>query len=167
MKPLVSIIMGSISDLSTMEKAKITLEEFNVPNEIKVLSAHRTPKETAEYAEKAAERGIKVVIAGAGGAAHLPGVIASLTTLPVIGVPIYTVPFKGLDSGLSILQMPAGIPVATMAIGESGAKNAGILAVQILALQDKTLHRKLVAYKKELARKVRESQKKLDEPRSS
>lgn len=157
MRPLVSIVMGSISDLSIMEKAKNILQEFNVPYEIKVLSAHRSPKETASYAENLARRGIKVVIAGAGGAAHLPGVIASYTTLPVIGVPIYTTPFKGLDSALSILQMPQGIPVAT--VGIDNAANAGILAVQILGRYNK----KLVQYKKELVKKVKLAQQKINQ----
>lgn len=163
MKPLVSIIMGSISDLPVMEKSKEMLNEFGISYEMKVLSAHRSPNETKEYVSKLVKRGLKVVIAGAGGAAHLPGVIASYTTLPVIGVPIYTTVFKGLDSALSILQMPAGIPVATVAVGESGAKNAGILAAQILALNNKKYRNKLVEYKKILAKKVLESQRKLDE----
>lgn len=163
MKPLVSIIMGSISDLPIMEKSKEMLNEFGIPYEMKVLSAHRSPNETKEYTLSLVKRGLKVVIAGAGGAAHLPGVIASYTTLPVIGVPIYTTAFKGLDSALSILQMPAGIPVATVAVGEGGAKNAGILAAQILALNNKRVHKKLVEYKKILAKKVLESQKKIDE----
>lgn len=165
MKPLVSIVMGSLSDLTVMEKAKEMLSGFGISFEIKVLSAHRSPKETSVYASGLIKRGIKVVIAGAGGAAHLPGVIASYTTLPVIGIPIYTVPFKGFDSVLSILQMPAGIPVATVAVGESGAKNAGILAAEILALNNKKLKDKLVQYKKALAKKVLEAQKKLDEGR--
>jgi len=162
MKPLVSIIMGSISDLPIMEKSKNTLIEFGIPFEIKVLSAHRSPHDTGKYASNLVKKGIKVVIAGAGGAAHLPGVIASFTTLPVIGVPIYSVPFKGLDAMLSILQMPAGIPVATVAVGESGAKNAGILAAEILATNNKAIHDKLVKYKKELAKKVAEAQRKLE-----
>lgn len=165
MKSLVSIIMGSVSDLPIMEKTKEMLKEFNIPYEMKILSAHRTPNETKVYVSGAVKRGIKVIIAGAGGAAHLPGVIASYTTLPVIGVPIYTTVFKGLDSALSILQMPAGIPVATVAVGEGGAKNAAILAAQILALSDKKLSNKLVEYKKILVKKVLESQKKLDESR--
>jgi 5-(carboxyamino)imidazole ribonucleotide mutase len=163
MKPLVSIVMGSVSDLPIMEKAKAALDEFGISSEMKVLSAHRCPRETAEHTEKLCERGVKVVIAGAGGAAHLPGVIASMTTLPVIGVPIHTTVFNGLDSMFSILQMPAGIPVATVAVGESGARNAGILAAQILATADLSLQKKLEAFKKELARKVLESQKKIDE----
>jgi 5-(carboxyamino)imidazole ribonucleotide mutase len=162
MKPQVAIIMGSISDLNVMEKAKSSLIEFGISYEIKVLSAHRSPHETAKYASNLNKKGIKVVIAGAGGAAHLPGVIASFTTLPVIGVPIYSVPFKGLDAALSILQMPAGIPVATVAVGESGAKNAGILAAEILALSNKSIHAKLVSHKKELTEKVKEAQKKLE-----
>jgi 5-(carboxyamino)imidazole ribonucleotide mutase len=163
MKSLVTIIMGSISDLPVMEKSKDMLAEFGIPFEIKVLSAHRSPHETAKYATSLVKKGIKVVIAGAGGAAHLPGVIASFTTLPVIGVPIYSAPFKGLDAMLAILQMPAGIPVATVAVGESGAKNAGILAAEILATNNKTIQSKLVKYKKDLAKKVAEAQKKLEE----
>lgn len=157
MKPLVSIVMGSISDLSIMEKAKGVLAEFGVPYEIRILSAHRSPKETALYAKNLVRRGIKVVIAGAGGAAHLPGVIASLTTIPVIGVPIYTAPFKGLDSVLSILQMPQGVPVATVNV--DGAANAGILAIQILGRYKK----KLAQYKKELVKKVKLAQQKINQ----
>lgn len=156
MRPLVSIVMGSLSDLPIMEKARQELNRFQVPHEINILSAHRSPKDTAKYAQGLYKRGIKVVIAGAGGAAHLPGVIASFTTLPVIGVPVYSKPFKGLDSALSILQMPQGIPVATVSV--DGAANAGILAVQILGRYNK----KLLQYKKELVKKVRLAQKKLN-----
>ena len=131
----VSIVMGSKSDLPTMGEASKMLKEFGVEYEVRVLSAHRTPKETAEYAAGLKARGIEVVIAGAGGAAHLAGVIASETTLPVIGVPIQTKALGGLDSLLSIVQMPGGIPVATTAIGNAGAKNAGILAVQMMAFK--------------------------------
>lgn len=165
MRPLVSIVMGSISDLNIMEKAKDVLTQFGIDCEVKVLSAHRSPKDTSFYTKSLQKRGIRVVIAGAGGAAHLPGVIASYTTLPVIGVPIHTSAFQGIDSLLSILQMPAGIPVATMAVGESGARNAGIIAAQIVALGNKSLQKKLVQYKKDLAQKVRDSQKKLDADR--
>ena len=152
-KPLVCIVMGSKSDLPTMEKACEMLKEFDVPYEVRVLSAHRTPNETLKLSEDAKERGIKVFIAGAGGAAHLAGVIASSTTLPVIGVPIQT---SALDSLLSIVQMPGGIPVATTAIGNAGAKNAAILAVQMMALADEALAQKLVEFKKNQAAKVLE-----------
>lgn len=154
MRPLVSIVMGSISDLPIMEKARQELNKFKIPHEVNILSAHRNPKETARYAEGLAGRGITVVIAGAGGAAHLPGVIASYTTLPVIGVPIYTKPFEGLDSMLSILQMPQGVPVAT--VGVDGAANAGILAAQILGRYTKK-------HKKELVKKVKVAQKKINQ----
>lgn len=157
MKPQVSIIMGSISDMPVMEKAKEILNKFNIPYEIKILSAHRSPADTSIYAKKASKRGIKVIIAGAGGAAHLPGVIASYTNLPVIGVPIHTKSFKGIDSVLSILQMPSGVPVAAMAVGEAGAKNAAVLAMEILALKNSKLTKKLVLHKKELVTKVRKS----------
>ncbi len=155
-KPLVCIVMGSKSDLPTMEKACEMLKEFDVPYEVRVLSAHRTPNETLKLSEDAKERGIKVFIAGAGGAAHLAGVIASSTTLPVIGVPIQTSALGGMDSLLSIVQMPGGIPVATTAIGNAGAKNAAILAVQMMALADETLAQKLVEFKKNQAAKVLE-----------
>ncbi len=137
MNPLVGIIMGSKSDLETMELAAKALEEFGVSYEIKVVSAHRTPEAMVEYAKSARERGLKVIIAGAGGAAHLPGMVASLTTLPVIGIPILTKALSGVDSLYSILQMPAGIPVATVAIGNG--RNAGLLAVRILAASDENL----------------------------
>ena len=147
--PLVGILMGSDSDFSIMKESSEVLEKFNIPYEMKVISAHRTPNILAEYAGKAAERGLKVIIAGAGGAAHLPGVTAAFTTLPVIGIPIQSKSLNGLDSLLSIVQMPSGVPVATVAI--NAAKNAGILAVQILALSDKNLAEKLKDYKKSLA----------------
>lgn len=153
-KPQVCIVMGSKSDLPTMEKATEMLKEFDVPYEVRVLSAHRTPNETLELSEEAKDRGIKVFIAGAGGAAHLAGVIASSTTLPVIGVPIQTSALGGMDSLLSIVQMPGGIPVATTAIGNAGAKNAAILAVQMMALSDDALAEKLVAFKKKQAENV-------------
>lgn len=135
MKPLVGVIMGSISDWETMEHACNILEELNIPYEKKVVSAHRTPDLMFQYAETARERGIKVIIAGAGGAAHLPGMVASKTTLPVIGVPVQSKALNGLDSLLSIVQMPGGVPVATVAIGKAGATNAGLLAAQILGTQ--------------------------------
>ncbi len=142
--PLVGIIMGSQSDQDTLEPAAEILAEFGVPYEMSVVSAHRTPLAMVEYAQAARERGLKVVIAGAGGAAHLPGMVASLTTLPVIGVPVQTKALSGVDSLYSIVQMPGGIPVATVAIG--GGKNAGLLAVRILAAHDESLVRKLDAY---------------------
>ena len=149
-KPLVAVLMGSESDMPTMQEALDSLERFGVFYEVKVLSAHRTPQATIAYAKAARPRGIKVIIAGAGGAAHLAGVIAAHTTLPVIGVPMDTRSLAGIDSLLSTVQMPAGVPVATVAIGKSGAKNAGILAAQILAVSDKDLSAKLTGYKREL-----------------
>jgi 5-(carboxyamino)imidazole ribonucleotide mutase len=148
-KPVVGIIMGSDSDLPTMEKAAKVCEEFGIAYEMKVTSAHRTPNFMAKYAEGAHKRGIKVIIAGAGGAAHLPGMAASHSPLPVIGVPIRSKALEGIDSLLSIVQMPSGIPVATVAIGNAG--NAGLLAVQILSVGDKTLMRKIQLFKKRLA----------------
>ncbi|ADM36707.1 5-(carboxyamino)imidazole ribonucleotide mutase [Bacillus spizizenii] len=143
MQPLVGIIMGSTSDWETMKNACDILDELNVPYEKKVVSAHRTPDFMFEYAETARERGIKVIIAGAGGAAHLPGMTAAKTTLPVIGVPVQSKALNGLDSLLSIVQMPGGVPVATTAIGKAGAVNAGLLAAQILSAFDEDLARKL------------------------
>ncbi|WP_404841004.1 5-(carboxyamino)imidazole ribonucleotide mutase [Bacillus halotolerans] len=143
MQPLVGIIMGSTSDWETMKNACDILEELEVPYEKKVVSAHRTPDFMFEYAETAIERGIKVIIAGAGGAAHLPGMTAAKTTLPVIGVPVQSKALNGLDSLLSIVQMPGGVPVATTAIGKAGAVNAGLLAAQILSAFDEDLARKL------------------------
>src|ERR1700746_3443565 len=142
-KPLVAIIMGSKSDWDTMRNAVETLDELGVPNEARVLSAHRTPDATAEFARGAADRGVRVIIAGAGGAAHLAGVIAAHTTLLVIGVPISATSLNGMDSLLATVQMPAGIPVATVAIGKPGATNAGILAAQILAVSDAAVAKKL------------------------
>ncbi len=147
-KAIVAIIMGSDSDLEVMQEAAKILEEFEVPYEIKVVSAHRTPDEMMEYAKNAGSEGLKVIIAGAGGSAHLPGMTASWTTLPVIGVPVKTKALDGLDSLLSIVQMPPGIPVATVAI--NGAKNAGLLAVKILSTSDEALKEKLVNYSKNL-----------------
>jgi 5-(carboxyamino)imidazole ribonucleotide mutase len=137
--PLVAVVMGSTSDWETLRHAAEMLEKFGVPHERRVVSAHRTPVLMAEFANEAAGRGIKVIIAGAGGAAHLPGMIAAHTPLPVLGVPVESKVLRGVDSLLSIVQMPAGIPVGTLAIGEAGAKNAGLLAVSILALQDEQL----------------------------
>lgn len=160
-KPLVSIVMGSDSDLKIMREAAKALEEFGIAYEIDVASAHRSPDRTAEYARKAAGRGIRVIIAGAGGAAHLGGVIAAHTTLPVIGVPIPSTSLNGLDSLLATVQMPAGIPVATVAIGKAGATNAGILAAQILGLSSAAVARKLDAHKEKLANSVEKKSRKL------
>lgn len=147
MKPLVGVIMGSKSDWPTMKLAVEILEEFDVPHEVKVVSAHRTPDLMFDYAASAAEKGLKIIIAGAGGAAHLPGMVASKTTLPVLGVPIQSKALSGYDSLLSIAQMPAGIPVGTLAIGDAGAKNAGILAAQILSAFDTDLSKKVSDYR--------------------
>jgi 5-(carboxyamino)imidazole ribonucleotide mutase len=152
-KPVVGVIMGSSSDLSVMREAADVLDSLGIGSEVAVVSAHRTPEQMADYAKSARERGLKVIIAGAGGAAHLPGMVASLTTLPVIGVPIKSSnSIDGWDSVLSILQMPAGIPVATMAL--NGARNAGILAAAILGTNDARVARRLEAYKDELKLKV-------------
>jgi len=147
LKPVVAIIMGSKSDWETMRHAVETLDDLGVPNEARVLSAHRTPDATAEFARKAADRGFRVIIAGAGGAAHLAGVIAAHTWLPVLGVPIQS-KLQGLDSLLSTAQMPGGIPVGTLAIGDAGAKNAALLAAAILATSDKAIRQKLEAFRK-------------------
>jgi 5-(carboxyamino)imidazole ribonucleotide mutase len=152
-KPLVAIIMGSKSDWDTMRNAVETLDELGVPNEARVLSAHRTPDATAEFARGAADRGVRVIIAGAGGAAHLAGVIAAHTWLPVLGVPIQS-KLQGLDSLLSTAQMPGGIPVGTLAIGEAGAKNAALLAAAILATSDDTIRQKLEAFRRKQAEAV-------------
>ena len=154
-KPVVAIIMGSDSDLPVMTEAIKVLVENNVPHEVKILSAHRSPEDTAKFAGSARKRGLKVIIAGAGGAAHLAGVVASLTTLPVIGVPMETKELKGIDSLLSIVQMPSGIPVATVTIGKTGAKNAAILAIEILSLGHKKIEKALELFKKSLAEGVR------------
>lgn len=160
-KTLVSILMGSDSDLDTMKEAARVLEEFGVSYEIRVLSAHRSPRLVTEFAEKAEGRGLRVLIAGASGAAHLAGVVAAHTVLPVIGVPIPSSSLGGMDSLLSTVQMPSGIPVATVAIGKGGAANAGILAVQVLALSDRGLAEKLKAKKKELVRSVMDKNEKI------
>src|SRR5437867_3837174 len=160
-KPLVSIVMGSDSDFEIMREAGKALDDFGISYEIAVTSAHRSPDRTAEYARNAAGRGIRVIIAGAGGAAHLAGVIAAHTTLPVIGVPIPSTSLQGMDSLLATVQMPAGIPVATVAIGKPGATNAGILAAQMIALGDAAMAKKLTTYKEKLARGVEEKSKKL------
>jgi 5-(carboxyamino)imidazole ribonucleotide mutase len=163
-RPLVGVIMGSDSDWPTMRAAAEVLTEFGVPHEVRVVSAHRTPVDMARYARAAAGRGLKVIIAGAGGAAHLPGMVASHTTLPVIGVPVESRALKGLDSLLSIAQMPPGVPVATVAIGNG--KNAGLLAVSILATQTPSLQRRLTAFKRRLARESRLKTKKLNREKS-
>jgi 5-(carboxyamino)imidazole ribonucleotide mutase len=155
MKVVVGVIMGSTSDWPVMKEACLILEEFGIAYEKDVVSAHRTPDKMFEYAKGAYERGIKVIIAGAGGAAHLPGMVASQTSLPVIGVPVKSKALNGLDSLLSIVQMPGGIPVATVAINQ--AKNAGLLAVQILSAFDQDLHQKIEAYRKNMTETVLES----------
>lgn len=149
--PLVSILMGSDSDYDVMVEAARALDQFGIPFEMTVSSAHRTPERTADIVRAARERGIKIIIAGAGAAAHLAGVVAAETTLPVIAVPIDCTSLNGLDALLAMVQMPAGIPVATVAIGKAGARNAGILAVQMLAIQDAELTRKLIEFKAEMA----------------
>lgn len=148
-KPLVGILMGSDSDLPVMEKSFEVLNKFNIPFEVNIISAHRSPDKLKEYASTAYERGIRVLIAGAGGAAHLPGVTAAFTALPVIGVPIKSKTLNGVDSLYSIVQMPSGVPVATVAI--DGAKNAGLLAMQILAQADERLYEQMLEYKKQLS----------------
>lgn len=158
---LVGIVMGSDSDLETMREVANILDKFGIGYEIDIISAHRTPQIAHEYASTAQERGLEVIIAGAGGAAHLAGVMASMTPLPVIGVPMQTQLSGGLDSLLSIVQMPAGIPVATVAIGASGAKNAGILTAQILGVKFKEIREKVKEYKKELAEQVVAKNKKM------
>jgi len=156
MSRAISIIMGSQSDLETVNDAINILRQFKAGFEVKILSAHRTPKELAKYVEGAEKKGIKVFIAAAGGAAALAGVIASHTNLPVIGIPIETKSLKGLDSLLSTVQMPAGIPVACMSIGKSGARNAAIFALEILAITDKRLQLRLAAYKKAMRRQIKQ-----------
>lgn len=153
-KPLVAVIMGSRSDLETMQHAVDVLEELGVPHEVRIISAHRTPDRMFEFAEQARNRGIKAIIAGAGGAAHLPGMTAAKTVLPVIGVPVKASHLDGLDSLLSIVQMPRGVPVATVAIGRSGAVNAGLLAAQIVGLGDPDLQRRLEERRKRTAQEV-------------
>lgn len=151
---LVGIVMGSDSDLPTMQGAIEVMHIFNIAHEVRILSAHRTPAEMAQYATEAHGRGLKVIIAGAGGAAHLPGMVAAYTPLPVIGVPVQSHALNGLDSLLSIVQMPSGVPVATVAIG--GAKNAGLLAAQILGAFDADLQERMIAFKAQMAEQVRE-----------
>ena len=146
--PVVGVIMGSKSDWSTMQQTADLLRQFDIPYECCVVSAHRTPRWLIEYSDAAEERGLKIIIAGAGGAAHLPGMVASITTLPVLGVPIQSQALSGLDSLLSIVQMPGGVPVGTLAIGDAGAKNAALLAVRILANESNTLRTRLKEYVK-------------------
>jgi 5-(carboxyamino)imidazole ribonucleotide mutase len=159
-KPLVGIIMGSDSDLPIMKEAADILDEFQISYEIKIVSAHRTPDLMYQYAKESVDRGLKVIIAGAGGAAHLPGMVASLTTLPVIGVPVQTKTLNGIDSLYSIVQMPPGIPVATVAI--NGAKNAGLLAAKILGISDKKIQDKVELYSKNLENTILEKSAKLN-----
>lgn len=159
-KPLIGIIMGSDSDLPTMQAAITICEEFAIPYEVAIVSAHRTPERMVQYAQSAHQRGLKVIIAGAGGAAHLPGMVAALTPLPVIGVPVSSRHLQGIDSLYSIVQMPGGIPVATVAIGN--AKNAGLLAVQILASHQPELLEKVKLYRHNLSQSVLNKQAKLD-----
>jgi phosphoribosylaminoimidazole carboxylase PurE protein len=153
-KPIVGIVMGSDSDFPIMEETSAILKQFDVEHEVIVSSAHRSPARTRNYVKKAEKNGIKILIAGAGAAAHLAGALAAESILPIIGVPIDSSPHKGLDALLSTSQMPGGVPVATMGIGKSGARNAGLLAVQILAIEDKKLHSRLVQYKKYQAKEV-------------
>ena len=143
----IGVIMGSQSDWVTMKNSVDIIDSFNIPYQLNIVSAHRTPQRLYEYAKGAEKKGIKVIVAGAGGAAHLPGMVASLTTLPVLGVPIQSKAMKGMDSLLSIVQMPAGVPVGTLAIGVSGATNAGLLALQILSINDEVLSKKLKNYR--------------------
>lgn len=154
LKPLVSIVMGSDSDLPTMMETSDVLKKFNIPHEVRILSAHRFPKGTVRYAEGAERRGVRVIVAAAGGAAHLAGVVAAHTSLPVIGVPVETKSLKGVDSLFSTVQMPPGVPVGTMAIGKNGAQNAGLFAAAILAVQNARLRRKLHLHKREMAQGV-------------
>ena len=163
MKPAVGILMGSDSDFPVMEGALKVLDEFGVSAEVEVVSAHRSPKRASEYARTARDRGVRVIIAGAGSAAHLAGVIAAETTLPVIGVPVDSSPLKGFDALLATVQMPPGVPVATMAVGAAGATNAALLAIQILANADASLVERLAQHKQKLARGVSEKNARLQE----
>ncbi len=153
-KPVVGIVMGSDSDFPTMEEAAKALKFFDIPHEVRVMSAHRAPAQVMEYARTAQKRGLKVIIAGAGGAAHLAGLIAAETTLPVIGVPIESSPLHGIDALLSTAQMPGGVPVATMAVGKAGAKNAAIFATEIFSIYDGHIHEKLKRFKASLEEEV-------------
>lgn len=159
--PLVAVVMGSSSDLPVMQGAVEMLERFDVPHEVRVVSAHRTPREMLAFGQDAAGRGVKVIVAGAGGAAHLPGMLASVTPLPVIGVPVALSQLDGLDSLLSIVQMPKGVPVATVAV--NGARNAGLLAVRILGLGDPDLADRMVAFQEEIASDARAQDKDVSE----
>jgi phosphoribosylaminoimidazole carboxylase PurE protein len=163
MKPLVGIIMGSDSDLQVMQEAAKILKQFDIAYEIGVYSAHRSPHRTLEYVKTAKERGVKIIIAGAGASAHLAGVTAAETTLPVIGVPIDSSPLSGFDALLATVQMPPGVPVATMGVGKSGATNAGFLAIQILALSDEKLAARLKEYKANLEKSVEEKSRRVQE----
>jgi len=154
--PVVGVVMGSKSDWETLKHADQVLTEFGVPHECRIVSAHRTPNEMADYAREAEGRGLKVIIAGAGGAAHLPGMIASQTTLPVLGVPVESHALKGLDSLLSIVQMPAGVPVGTLAIGKAGATNAALLAIAILATSDPSLRTRLATFRADQTARVKQ-----------
>lgn len=162
-KPLVSIVMGSDSDMDLMKAASGILKEFGVSYELRILSAHRSPDAVARFAKDAFKRGLKVIIAGAGGAAHLAGVIASHTTLPVIGVPIETKSLKGLDSLLSTVQMPKGVPVGCMAVGKSGAENAALFALKIIGLNNRLINQRLIDYKKKLSMSVIHKDRKINE----
>ncbi len=161
MTPLVGVVMGSQSDWETMRKAVEILQRFEVPHEFRVVSAHRTPDLLCEYAREARPRGLRVIVAGAGGAAHLPGMLAAQTSLPVLGVPVQSKALNGLDSLLSIVQMPAGVPVATLAIGPAGATNAGLLAVSILSITDPGLQMRLDEYRKQQTEAVLSGELKL------
>jgi len=163
MKPIVGIIMGSDSDLSVMQETVKVLKQFEIPFEIGVYSAHRSPHRTLEYIKSARDRGLKLIVAGAGASAHLAGVSAAETTLPVIGVPIDSSPLSGFDALLATVQMPPGVPVATMGVGKSGATNAGFLAVQILALSDANLAARFADYKANLEKAVEEKSRKVQE----
>jgi phosphoribosylaminoimidazole carboxylase PurE protein len=160
-KPLVSVVMGSDSDFPVMSETINILEDFKLPHEVFITSAHRSPERTSSFAKKASERGIKVIIVGAGAAAHLAGVIASQSLLPVIGVPIDATALGGIDALLSIAQMPGGVPVATMAVGKAGAKNAGLLAIRILSVEDGNLRKKLDRFVRDMARDVEKKQENL------
>lgn len=159
LNPQVGIIMGSQSDWETMKYAHEILHSLNIPHEVKIVSAHRTPERMFEYAKSARSRGLKVIIAGAGGAAHLPGMVASLTPLPVLGVPVQSKSLKGLDSLLSMVQMPGGVPVGTLAIGEAGAKNAALLATSVLGTADDAIMRRLEDFRRNQTEQVADSPK--------
>jgi 5-(carboxyamino)imidazole ribonucleotide mutase len=159
--PIISVVMGSDSDFPIMSETITVLDNFGIPHEVFLTSAHRSPERTSSFAKGAVKRGIKIIIVGAGAAAHLAGVIASQTTLPVIGIPIDATALGGIDALLSIAQMPGGVPVATMAVGKAGAKNAALLAIRILAVEDENLQKKLRAFIQEMARDIEEKQENL------